>query len=261
MLKLFVTGWRLLLTPLAILAIIAFCGLGVWQINRLQQRLALNEKINTQMAAPPIALDPARVDPNALEYRVVSVRGTFDPTQEVFLRNRSYNGATGYHVLTPLRLRGTDKAVLVDRGWIPLPVAEGREQADYAPPRGEVTVRGVARVSQEYTVGPQDPPFSDARPRLDAWFQVNIPRIEQQVGYQMLPIFVAEQPSSDAPQSLPIPAATEDLGPGSNLSYAIQWFSFALITLIGYPILIYHNVYKPKTVFPARAIESAPVHS
>lgn len=249
MIRIFFTGWRLLLTPLVVLMIAAFCGLGVWQWNRLQQRLALNEKIDTQMAAPPIALHPDDTDAAALDYRVVSVRGTYDPSQEVFLRNRSYGGATGYHVLTPLRIQGSDKAVLVDRGWIPLTLAESGDHSSYAPPTGLVTVQGVARQQQQYTTGPQDPPFSADRPRLNEWFQVNTSRIQQQTGYPLMPVFIEVQPTGadDAPPtSLPIPSRTTDLGPGSHMSYAIQWFSFALIALVGYPILVYQNVYKPR---------------
>ncbi|HEU5014334.1 MAG TPA: SURF1 family protein [Roseiflexaceae bacterium] len=249
MLKLFFTGWRLLITFFMVLVIITCCGLGVWQWNRLQQRLALNEKINSHMSAPPITLNPNDTDANALDYHFVSVRGTYDPSQEVFLRNRSYGDATGYHVLTPLRIQGSDKAVLIDRGWIPLTLEESGDHASYAPPKGVVTVQGVARQQQQYTGGPQDPPLSAERPRLNEWFQVNTSRIQQQTGYPLVPVFIEVQPTGadDAmPEGLPIPSRTTDLGPGPHMSYAIQWFSFALIALVGYPILIYQNVYKPR---------------
>lgn len=246
MIKLFFTGWRLLLTPLALLAVVVFCGLGVWQVNRLQQRLAQNELINQRMAAPPVVLDPRAVDAGALNYRFVQIRGTYDPTQEILLRNRSYRDETGYHVLTPLRISGSDKAVLVDRGWIPLTVGSPEQRQQFAPPAGEVTVVGVARESQDNRRAPQDPPLGPDRPRLDAWFQVNIPRIEQQLGYPLVPIFIEVQATEEVPRALPVPGYTTDLGPGPHMAYAIQWFAFALITLIGYPVLIYHNVYLPR---------------
>ncbi len=249
MIKLFFTGWRLLITLFVLLVVVTCCGLGVWQWNRLHQRLALNAKIDAQMSAPPVALDPSNTDAAALDYRFVSVRGTYDPSQEIFLRNRSYAGATGYHVLTPLRIQGSDKAVLVDRGWIPLTVAESQDHTKYAPPTGVVTVEGVARQQQQYTTGPQDPPLSADRPRLNEWFQVTTSRIQQQTGYPLVPVYIEVQPTGpddEVPASLPFPSRTTDLGPGSHMSYTIQWFSFALIALIGYPILIYQNVYKPR---------------
>jgi surfeit locus 1 family protein len=99
---------------------------------------------------------------------------------------------------------------------------------------GEVRITGVARKSEAGRVGPLDPPFTTTRPRLDAWFRVDIARIAEQVGYPLLPVFVEVQPDAREHPTPPIPAETTDLGPGSNLSYTIQWFSFALILLVGY---------------------------
>lgn len=237
MLMYLLSGRRLIMTPLVLLAAAAMCGLGVWQLNRYNQRMALNNHINSQMAAEPLAIRGAPVDPAVLDYRRVVVRGTFDQSQEILLRNRSYQGTTGYHLLTPLRLSGSDHAVLIDRGWIPLTEAKPEQRVAFAPPPGEVEIIGVARRSQEQT-GPQDPPLGPDRPRLDAWFRITIPRIQQQISYPLLPVFVEVQPGPETDRSLPIPSTTSDLGPGSHLSYVIQWFSFALIAVVGYLALM-----------------------
>ncbi|HEU4322948.1 MAG TPA: SURF1 family protein [Roseiflexaceae bacterium] len=237
MLKYLLSGRRLIMTPLVLLAAAAMCGLGGWQLNRYNQRMALNDHINSQMAAEPLVITSAPVDPEELDYRRVAVRGTFDQSQEILLRNRSYQGTTGYHLLTPLRLSGSDHAVLVDRGWIPLTEARPEQRAAFAPPAGEVEVIGVARRSQDQT-GPQDPPLAPDRPRLDAWFRITIPRIQQQVSYPLLPVFIEMQFGPETSLNLPIPGTTSDLGPGSHLSYVIQWFSFALIAVVGYLALM-----------------------
>lgn len=231
------SGRRLIMTPLVLLAAAAMCGLGVWQINRYTQRMALNEHINAQMAAEPLPLGDSVPDPQALDYRRVLVRGTFDPTQEILLRNRSYQGSTGYDLITPLRISGSARAVLVDRGWIPLTEAAPEQRGAFAPPPGEVEIVGVARVSQELN-NPPDPPLGPERARLDAWFHINIPRIQQQTSYPLIPLFVTVQPAADQPREPPIPQATSDLGPGSHLSYVVQWFSFALIAVVGYLVLM-----------------------
>lgn len=231
------SGRRLIMTPLVLLAAAAMCGLGVWQINRYSQRMALNQHINAQMAAEPLPLGDSVPDPQAFDYRRVVVRGTFDPTQEILLRNRSFQGSTGYDLITPLRISGSQRAVLVDRGWIPLTEATPEQRKAFAPASGEVEIVGVARVSQELN-SPPDPPFGPDRPRLDAWFHINIPRIQQQTSYPLIPLFVAVQPGPEHSWNPPIPAATSDLGPGSHLSYVVQWFSFALITVVGYVVLM-----------------------
>lgn len=242
MIRLLFTGWRLLMTVLVVAGAVVLCGLGFWQLDRLNQRIVESERIRSQLDQPAIAITGVPIDPAALDYRRVRVRGTFDPSREILLRNRSSaEGATGYHLITPLRLSDGGGALLVDRGWIPLTEAGSQQRRAFAPPDGEVIIEGVARRSQEGVAGPQDPPLGPDRPRLDAWFRVNIPRIEQQTGYQLLPVFVEQQPDS-ASTSLPELAPTEPPGLGSHLSYAIQWFSFAVILVAGYLVIVYQQL-------------------
>jgi surfeit locus 1 family protein len=230
--KLF-TGRQLWMTLLVIIGALILSQLGTWQLDRLAQRRAFNSSLNTRMAQPALTLVGASIDPDALEYRRVVVRGVYDPTQEIVLRNRELDGTPGVHVLTPLRLSGSDTAVLVDRGWLPRDQADPAARKAFAVPPGEVEVMGIARRSQEDVGGPQDPPLGPERPRLDAWFRVNIAKIQEQAGYPLLPIFIEQQPAPGDP-TLPRPVATADLGEGPHIGYAVQWFGFAIILVVGY---------------------------
>lgn len=236
MLKTLLTGRQLWITLLVLAGTAGLCRLGIWQLDRLAQRHAQNALIDARMAAPPVALTGAPVEPEALEYRRVELRGVYDPAQEVLLRNRALEGVPGVHLITPLRLSGSDAAVLVDRGWVPLERSSPEQRRAFDEP-GEVVVQGVVRRAQVYAGGPVDPPLGPDRPRLDAWFRVDIARIQQQVGYPLLPVFVEQQPAPGAP-ALPRREATTDLGEGPHLSYALQWFSFAIILLGGYVALM-----------------------
>jgi surfeit locus 1 family protein len=235
MVGIFFQGRQLLLTLLVVVITAILCGLGMWQWDRLQQRLALNERINTRMQEPALELRTP-IDAEIFDYRRVELRGTFDNAQSVLLRNRSFEGTTGFHLITPLQL-ASGEAILVDRGWIPFTESDLTARKQYAL-AGEVTIIGVARISEAGRIGPIDPPFTPERPRLDAWFRVDIARISEQIGYPLLPIFVEVQPGAEFNPTPPIPAATSDLGPGSNLSYSIQWFSFAVILVVGYIALM-----------------------
>src|SRR3954471_6990482 len=183
MMRIFFTGRRLWMTLLVIIGALILGRLGIWQLDRLAQRRAFNSSLNTRMAQPPLPLTGAAIDPEALEYRRVEVRGVYDPAQEIVLRNRELDGTPGVHVLTPLRLSGSNIAVLVDRGWIPRDQAELAARKAFAAAPGELLVTGIARRSQENLGGPQDPPLGPQRLRLDAWFRVNIASIQQQAGY------------------------------------------------------------------------------
>jgi len=236
MVRYILTGKRLIATFLVLIGAVALCGLGMWQLDRHYQRAALNARIAAGLAQPPVALETVD-DLQSLDYRPVTARGAFDPLHEVLLRNRSLNGVTGYHVITPLRLSGRNEAVLVDRGWIPLTEASPEARRKFAPPAGEMLVTGIARQPETYVGGPQDPPLSAERPRLDAWFRVDVARIQQQTPYPLLPLFIEVQPIPGAEPTLPQPVPLPELDQGPHLGYAIQWFAFAGILVVGYVVL------------------------
>jgi surfeit locus 1 family protein len=218
----------ILLAVFVILASLVMAGLGFWQLDRLQQRRAEIAEIRAQLAQPPLDLD-AWAPKSLPEYRPVRVRGTFDFAQEVVLRNRSHLQSPGVHVLSPLRIAGSQQAVLVNRGWIPISQSERDARAAFHQPAGEVVIEGIVRPAQErpYAFLPADPIISPEMPRLDAWFWVNLDQMQQQLPYLLLPYYV-EAAASGEP-GLPVAAATVELDEGSHLGYAIQWFSFALI--------------------------------
>src|SRR5215207_9404401 len=232
------TGRRLWMTLLVIFGALILGRLGSWQLDRLAQRRAFNSSLNTRMAQPALTLTGAIIDPAALEYRRIEARGMYDPTQEIVLRNRELDGTPGVHILTPLRLSDSNTAVLVDRGWNPRDQADLAARSAFPAPTGEVLVSGIARRSQENVGGPQDPPLGPDRKRLDAWFHVNIGSIQQQVGYPLLQIFIEQQPAPGDP-ALPRRVATADLGEGPHMGYAVQWFAFAIILVVGYIAFLY----------------------
>lgn len=242
MLKFLFSGKRLAFTLAVIVVGVVFCGLGIWQVRRLNERLMLIEFVKARMAEPAIPLgggDP--VDPDVLDYRRVELRGTFEPEQEILRRNRSVDGVTGYHIVTPFRLSGSDKAVLVDRGWIPYDEATPEQRKAFAPPSGEVVIEAVVQKSQDATTAPYDPPLAPGQDRLDAWFRIKVSRIQQQVSMPLLPIFVEQQATGDVSRELPIRGETAPPDPGNHMSYAIQWFSFAIILLGGYGAISYQQ--------------------
>ncbi len=84
-------------------------------------------------------------DAAALEFRRVRVRGSFVAAWPVYLDNRPHERRAGFHMLMPFRIAGSDKAVLVARGWIPRdPVDRTRLPATPAPD-GEVEIEGSVR--------------------------------------------------------------------------------------------------------------------
>lgn len=226
-------GRWLVITLLVLLAAAVMIRLGFWQLSRLQGRRAANAAIERQIAAPPLALDGAALaaaDSDALAFRRVVVRGTWDYDREFELRFRSYDGQPGVHLLTPLRVAGTDRAILVDRGWIPLSQAgpTGRRAFNQGP---EGEAQGLAYVS----IPSDSPPTGTGGPRQDAIAQIDLAAIGAQLPYPLAPVWVRRLPVGDN-RTPPLAESPPDLGDGTHLAYTIQWWAFAATLLITYVI-------------------------
>jgi surfeit locus 1 family protein len=240
MLTLFSHRW-ILTTLLALAAVGVLIRLGIWQLDRLAERRTFNARVLAQIKAEPLTLDGSTLDADLLnmEYRAMIVAGKYDFSQQAVLRNQVWTNQPGVHLLTPLVISGTNKAVLVDRGWIPQDDAAPDKRSKYDEP-GTVTVRGVLRrpqVKPDFG-GVPDPPLAPGQTRLDAWNIVNVERISQQVNVPMLAMYIQQSPgtSQNAP---PYPSEPQiDLTEGSHFSYALQWFAFAAILAIGYPVYV-----------------------
>jgi surfeit locus 1 family protein len=236
------------LLTLVVAGAVVMTGLGVWQLQRLVERRTLNTRITALMAQPPVPLNGAVGD--VPEYTPVLATGVYDFANEIVLRNRAHEQQPGVHVLTPLRLTDGAQAVLVDRGWIPYTQADPAVRAAFDGPAGVVTVTGLARRSESrsFFLLPADPTASPAAPRLDAWYWIDIPQIQGQVPYPILPFFVEAGPRA-GPATLPLSSYEDiDLSDGPHLSYAIQWFAFALILVGGSLVLWRQNRQRGKEV-------------
>jgi surfeit locus 1 family protein len=228
-------------TILAIIAIAVMARLGIWQLDRLEQRKAFNARVETQLEQPILDLTADNI-PNGLEnmeYRSVIVKGNFEPAHQVVLRNQAWESRLGVHLLTPLRIENGENMVLIDRGWIPFEDFTNGELAKFDE-RREVVVEGMVRRSQSKAeIGGRTDilPALDEEPLL-AWNLVNVEGIAAQTPYSFLPVYIQQAPDpqwTDLPyRALPDLELTE----GPHLGYAIQWFIFGAILAVGYPLYI-----------------------
>lgn len=226
----------IVVVPLAAL----FVRLGFWQLSRLEQRQALNAALLGNKDLP--ALDLSENPPERLpRFRQVTASGFFDFEHQVVVDARAFEGVPAAVIVTPLRLPA-GKAVLVERGLVLTPDAhtvpwEAMTEGDSAVVSGVVTLEPGPRDLPVATPGPW--------PRHVQWL---VPALLAPVyPYEILPYVLRRVDAPPgAPKALrPVPLPTLDNGP--HLSYAIQWFSFALIA-IGGSIAIYRRERKPVSV-------------
>jgi cytochrome oxidase assembly protein ShyY1 len=216
--------------------VVVFVNLGFWQLRRLDERQLTNAVGESRYEAAPVEVEmlvgAAGDDVESLEYRLAIATGVFQPEHEVLIRSQVYQGAAGFRVITPL-LGEEGSAVLVDRGWVPLGMDEV-PVVEAAPPEGEVTVKGWVRPSQQrQALAPADPEDG----RLVAMSRVDIDRIQDQVPFDLAPVYLSLLGDQETGQPILTAAPTfEDEGP--HLAYAIQWFGFTVIAIVGYFMLI-----------------------
>ena len=181
---------------------------GIWQLNRLAARRARNAALAARLALPPLRVQSDITADSARQRRVVA-HGIYDFSAERTWPGRSFEGTPGVALVTPLRLSG-GSAVLVDRGWVPSPDAFHVDHALYRE-LDTVTVTGIALI----------PP----RGRGDVAVVGFLPFVIQ---------LETPTPARGLPRRWP-PSAFDN---GPHLAYAVQWFSFALIALVGTAVLI-----------------------
>lgn len=220
---------------LALAAVVAFVSLGLWQLQRLDQRQAYNALLTERLASAPAPLAELTGDVADLAYRRVVVEGEYRAEEEVLLSTRSRNGRPGHHILTPLESEA-GPAVIVDRGWVPLAWGDPPPVEQARPPGGSVRVEGVLFPSQEAARWGS---LDGEGVRLEFVSAVDVARLGEVVSGALYPLYVlAAEQAPAQPDGLPAAAQLPVLTEGNHASYAGQWFLFASIVGIGYPILL-----------------------
>lgn len=244
--RLFSRRW-LLASVVVLAAAAVMVRLGIWQLDRLEQRRTFNARVVEQQEAEPLSLNQAVLDSDlySMEYRRVIVTGEYLPEDEIVLRNQvwedQFGAQLGVQLFTPLRIEGTDVAILVERGWIPMDHAGVNARTVYQEPR-LVTVSGqLRRAETDFNLSESlhpDPTLAPDEERLDAWNNLNLERVASQTQLTLLPVYLQRFPNDDESSPPFAVRTTLDLSEGPHLGYALQWFAFATVLIVGYPFYV-----------------------
>jgi surfeit locus 1 family protein len=203
-------------------------SLGVWQLGRAAQKQALQEQMNQRMALPPWT-ERDLLQASALKaglHRAARLQGQWVSQANLFLENRQMDGRVGFFVVTPLRLLGSERVILIQRGWLPRDFTDRSRVPMVQTPEGVVQVEGRLAPAPAKLFELGAPGSGAIRQNID------VAQLSQETGLALLDLSVLQ--TGDASDGLQRnwPRITE--GVHKHHGYAFQWFGLCALAGILY---------------------------
>lgn len=230
-------AWAVLL---ALAGAALFIRLGFWQLGRADEKAALAVRYEARRHLPPQDLPALLARGADVDDVPVRLAGHFDNSRNVFLDNQRHGGRAGFHVYTVFLPDGDGRAILVNRGWIP--VGDDMQAVPPVPAATASRVTGTAAMPSPYfTVG-----TPDYRQRPLRVGRLEMARLSQALGIPLQPFMIRLEPA--APDGFLRewdPSARLGMPPEQHRAYAFQWFSLAAAALA---VLLVVNLKKNPTL-------------
>jgi surfeit locus 1 family protein len=221
------------LSVVTIGALVVLVGLGLWQLERREEKHALKGEIAHRMIAPAESIEALLINEATAPFRHATAHGTFEHAQEsyVFTPRTTETGVhLGYKVVTPLRLIA-GALVMVDRGWVPeeqrSPATRLKGQTD-----SPVTVRGLLKPARAPGMFTPDPNRVE-----HIWYVHDIPAMTAAHGLKPATLLYLEASMPEPGGPVPISETPEI--PDNHLLYALTWFSLAVVLVVIY--FVFHK--------------------
>ncbi len=223
--------WRT--TLFTVLLLPALVALGFWQLDRAEEKRALQARYAQRAAAAPVSL--AQFDdwsPEALAFRRITLTGRYLPEPQFYLDNRIRDGRYGHDVISVFVDESSDLAVLLNRGWV------AGDPARRSLPEVETPADLLILEAQVY-VSPGDPYVLQA----DEFENLTSPMLVQQNNTPQLRAAVTEvtgltlfpremRLDPDAVSGFRRDWPVVNLSEEKHRGYALQWFTMAAVLML-----------------------------
>lgn len=228
----------LVLTIATLAGLAILCGLGFWQLQRLEWKQRIIATMQARLKEPAAILPPRAIWPALAtasnEYRKFKITGTFDHAKETLVFRAAGKGQLGpvYHVVTPLQ-RDDGSVVLVNRGFIPQALRDPAKRSA-GQVTGRVSITGFLRLAESRNM------FTpDDTPDKGVWYSRDPQAIIQHLKLKQAAPFVLDADTSPNPGGWPRGGVTTVKIPNNHLSYAWTWFGLAATLLAVYSLFVW----------------------
>ena len=203
---------------------ILFFSLGVWQIERGQSKAGILNEFNDNLKKTP-----SNLDASSKKWDRVFVKGTWVNSKQILIDNIINRGIAGYKVITPLNIEGSDKTILVDRGWIKqnkyrevLPDISIEEKSE--------TVSGILELPELGLVLSNDLVTSEW-PKISQ--SKNFEILAEQFDMNLFPMILLADPINQKSLEY-IKITPTNMTPTKHYGYSAQWFLMFLVLCVMY---------------------------
>ncbi len=199
-------------------------GMAVWQWNRHLWKVEVIQHLTSNLELQPVELTTLstsneKSDWSPHYFRRVLVAGTFDFAHEVVIRNRRLGKVAGFHVITPLKLDGSNVAILINRGFIPIG-AESKEIRKKFQPEGHVSFTALLKEPVSPKIfSPKDGETGVDKIWVDSWLRVDVAKMQHQIPYSVLPIYAERIGDETSPELATKIVQESDAGRNEILLY------------------------------------------
>ena len=214
-----------------IAALCAFCltfFLGHWQQGRAAEKQTLQNEFNLRILVAPVQLASDTTDATLLKYSQVIAYGEWDLSGQICIDNKFDHDAVGFHVITPLKLAGTNRQILVNRGWVAR--TKGSPQPPtIAAPRGSVTVEGMLTLPSAKFLE-----LSKTTIQGNVWQNLTLERYARETGRNVVPFLLLQKDTA-----APLHPVTErpDARAEKHVEYMLTWYSLAATVVVLWLVL------------------------
>ena len=207
-----------------------FVKLGLWQYNKAVLKTEIQSNYESAINADVLNLPSQLKDPDTWQYKKIKTKGSYDTQYEILLDNQVENDQAGFHVLTPLKIEGSNNYVLINRGWVAGGIVHSAVPSISTPSEPVEIIGQVSIPSKKIFTLESDIEKSVWN---KIWQHMDMERYQKSVPITVLPIVIKLDATSNAGgfvRNWQIPASRI----ATNMGYAYQWFGFAFASILIY---------------------------